>query len=192
MRYLLIVVLLVAVVINAGCVSEKTMNLFRPKPTPVHPNYLNCSGTWYYGDNQTCCGHTIYTKQDNFQCYGEEYLQRLSINEINGIFSQMSNESSSGSLSDFYNDLYGNGRGDPAPEYTHNPLGPPPTITPQPAYTSVKAIPTIAPAGGREVVVTYKAVPAAPVKVEPVTVKYDPPKYKAVPPAPVKAVPVKK
>jgi len=176
------------ILITAGCISENEMKIFK-KSTP---NALNCSGTWYYIDNQTCCGHTVHTKQVGFVCSGEEYFMPRNLS-LEVILSQLN---SSDSLNTIPATI-------PVTIKTHDPLGPPSTVTPEPMYTNVQAIPTVAPTGVPAVAVTYEAVPVkydpvtvkydpVTVKYDPVTVKYDPPTYKEDTAAPVKAVPAKK
>ena len=77
MRYSLLLILLVVVVSTAGCVGETSLNLFKPTPTPIPPNYGNCNGTWYDSDNQTCCGDYLYTKQDGFGCWQDKNYRSI-------------------------------------------------------------------------------------------------------------------
>jgi hypothetical protein len=78
MKYLLFILLLVAVVITAGCIGETGINLFKPTPEPIPtsiiPDYSNCNGTWYNPYNQTCCEFRVFTRQAGFGCYGDQYL----------------------------------------------------------------------------------------------------------------------
>jgi hypothetical protein len=73
MRYFLLFILLVIVVLTTGCVSESGKKFFKPTPTPTPPNYLNCNGTWYDGDYQTCCGNEVYINRSGLVCHDGKY-----------------------------------------------------------------------------------------------------------------------
>jgi len=78
MKFFLFILLIVAVVITAGCIGETGINLLKstpePTPTPIPPNYGNCNGTWYDPYNQTCCKFHVFTREPGFSCFEDQYL----------------------------------------------------------------------------------------------------------------------
>ena len=81
MKCLLIIVSLVASLVTSGCVVQNNNPPVPLTPTPIPQNYLNCNGTWYDGDNQTCCGDDVYTTLDNFTCWQDHYKSFREIRE---------------------------------------------------------------------------------------------------------------
>lgn len=69
MKYLIFIVLLVALLLTAGCVSDNKKTVITPAPTPVPTTIIptptlcknNCSGVCYDPGRQSCCYGTILT-----------------------------------------------------------------------------------------------------------------------------------
>jgi hypothetical protein len=75
MKYLLFIVLLVAVIITAGCVQPGPTK-FYPKstvvttPTSTECKYNTCNGICYYNGSHQCCGGRVYDIDDGSCCGG--------------------------------------------------------------------------------------------------------------------------
>jgi len=71
MKYLLFTVLLVAVILSAGCVqSEPAVSKVTPPPTSTECQYSTCNGVCYYNGSQKCCGSRLYDVNDGECCAG--------------------------------------------------------------------------------------------------------------------------
>jgi len=83
MRYLFLIVLVVAIIITAGCVQSKpATSKVITASTPAQCNFSNavdgfdnCNGICYDSETQMCCGGTIYNAKlgDNVCCGGKLY-----------------------------------------------------------------------------------------------------------------------
>jgi hypothetical protein len=79
MRYLLICILLVTVILTAGCTIEKSgpgyipKSTINPSPTSTECKYDTCSGICYYNRSQQCCGDRLYDVDDGKCCGGIIY-----------------------------------------------------------------------------------------------------------------------
>lgn len=75
MRYLLICILLVIVILTAGCTIGKSgpgyisKSTITPSPTSTECKYDTCNGICYYNGSQQCCGDLLYDVHDG-QCCG--------------------------------------------------------------------------------------------------------------------------
>jgi hypothetical protein len=152
MRFSLFLIVLGIVILTAGCVGGTSVNLFRPESPPLPPNYLNCNGTWFNTDNQTCCGNIVYAKRDGFQCTGDGFY----INDTE-FFTNLSTTSEKDSV------FVGQEAFPSKMHVIHTPIGPPQIAVTHPVFTPMPAIsgmPVVNPTG---VPALYpQGIPAAP------------------------------